>query len=175
MLSFGHSAIVAAYVVVALGLMLLCLFSRWSWQTKVGMVGLVTAAYLAVYFSVPALLGWPTDRAVPKRFGLLAVYIQEPDKQTGEAGDVFFWATDLDPDADQRPRAYRLPFTPELKAVMQEGQGKLRQNIPQIGEAEPDDEVHGVPSDRQQLGQKSVKIKLRDMPPAGPPSKEAGG
>jgi len=175
MLRFGHSAIVAAYVVVALVLVLLSLFSRWSWQIKAVMLGLVTAGYLAVYFSMPALLGWPTDRAVPKRFGLLAVYIQQPDKQSGEAGEVFFWATDLDPDADQRPRAYRLPYTPGLKAVMQEGQGKLRQNIPQIGEAEPDDEVHGVPSDRQQLGQKSVKIKLRDMPPAGPPSKDAGG
>lgn len=175
MLSFGHSAIVAAYVVVALLLLLLSLFSRWPWQVKAALIGGVTAACVAVYLTLPALLGWPTDRAVPKRFGLLAVYIQEPDRRTGEAGGVFFWATDLDPAADQRPRAYRLPFSLGLKSVMQEGQGKLKQNIPQIGEAEPDDEVHGVPSDRQQLGQKSVKIKLRDMPPAGPPSKDAGG
>ena len=115
------------------------------------------------------------DREVPRRFNLLAVYIQEPDKRTGEAGHVFFWASDLDPDADQRPRAYKLPFSPGYKSVFQEGQGKLRQNIPQIGEAEPEDVLHGVPSDRQQLGQKSVKIKFRDAPPAGPPSKEAGG
>lgn len=175
MLSFGHSAVVAAYVVVGLALLLLSLFSRWSWKLKVPLIGTTAAAWVAVYFALPALLGWPTDRDVPKRFALFAIYIQEPDRRSGEPGGVFFWAADLDPNADQRPRAYRLPYSPGLKAVMQEGQGKLKQNIPQVGEAEPDDEVHGVPSDRQQLGQKSVKIKLRDMPPAGPPSKDAGG
>jgi len=175
MLSFGHAAIVAAFVLVGLALLLLSLFSRWHWRVKAGLIVLTSAAYCACYFAIPALLGWPTDREVPRRFNLLAVYIQEPDKRTGEAGHVFFWASDLDPDADQRPRAYKLPFSPGSKSVFQEGQGKLRQNIPQIGEAEPEDVLHGVPSDRQQLGQKSVKIKFRDAPPAGPPSKEAGG
>lgn len=175
MLTFGHAAIVAAYVVVALALLLLSLFSRWPWQVKTGLVVVTSAAYCACYFALPALLGWPTDRDVPKRFNLIGVYIQEPDKRTGEPGNVFFWAADLDPDRDQRPRAYRLPFSLKTKAVFQEGQGKLRQNIPQVGEVEEDDEVHGVPQDRGQLGQKSVKIELKDAPPAGPPSKDAGG
>lgn len=174
MLSFGYAAIVAAYVVVATALLLLGLFSTWQWRLKAGLVLLVAAACCALYFSLPAMLGWPTDRAVPKRFNLLAVYIQEPDKRTGDAGSVFFWASDLDPDADQRPRAYELPFSLRLKTTFQEGQGKLRKNIPQVGETEPDDEVHGVPTDGKQLGQKSVKIKFRDAPPAGPPSKDAG-
>lgn len=175
MLTFGHAAIVAAYVVVALALLLLSLFSRWHWRVKAGLVAITTAAWCACYFALPALLGWPTDRAVPQRFNLIGVFIQEPDKRTGEPGNVFFWASDLDPDADQRPRAYRLPYSLSTKAVFQEGQGKLRQNIPQVGEVDEEDKKLGVPQDRGQLGQKSVKIKFRDAPPAGPPSKEAGG
>ena len=173
MLSFGHSSIVAGYVVVTLCLLLLGMFSRWHWVAKLGLVAAVTAAWCAVYFALPAMLGWPTDRDVPRRFNLVAVYIQEPDQTTGKPGGVFFWASDLDPDADQRPRAYRLPFSPGFKAVFEEGQGKLRQNIPQTGELEEDDEIHGVPADRLQQGQRSVKIKLRDAPPSGPPSKDA--
>lgn len=175
MLTFGHAAIVAAYVVVALALLLLSLFSRWPWQVKSVLIVATTAACCACYFALPALLGWPTERAVPKRFNLIGVFIQEPDRRTHEPGAVFFWAADLDPDHDQRPRAHRLPFSLKTHALFQEGQGKLRQNIPQIGEVEEDDEVLGVPQDRGQLGQKSVKIKFKDAPPAGPPSKEAGG
>ena len=175
MLSFGHGAIVAAYVLVALSLLLLSLFSRWTWRVKTLLVVTTTAAYCACYFALPALLGWPTDRNVPKRFNLIGIFIQEPDKRTGEPGNVFFWASDLDPDTDQRPRAYRLPYSLKTKAVFQEGQGKLRKNIPQVGEVEEDDEVHGVPQDRSELGQKSVKIKFKDAPPAGPPSKDAAG
>ena len=175
MIELGHTSIVASYVVVSLALLLLGLFARWSWPVKICLIALVSASFMVVYFALPALLGWPSGQTVPKRFNLLAVFFQEPEPVTGEAGAIFFWATDVDPLADQRPRAYRLPFSLRLKTVFEEGRGKLRQNIPQIGEAELEDEVHGVPNDRQQLGQKSVKIKLQDAPPAGPPSKDAGG
>lgn len=175
MFTFGHGAIVSSYVAIALSLLLLTLFSRWRWPGKVALIGLTTLAYCAIYFTLPALLGWPTDRNVPRRFNLIGVFIQEPDQRTGEPGSVFFWATDLDAPHEQRPRAYRLPFSLQTKAVFQEGQGKLRQNIPQIGEVEEDDEVHGVPLDRGQLGMKSVKVKIEDAPPAGPPTKDAGG
>jgi len=173
MLNFGHATITVGYVLVSLTLLLLSLFSRWRWQLKAGLIVAVTLAWCAVYFSLPAMLGWPTDRDVPRRFNLLAVYIQEPDASTGKPGGVFFWASDLNPDADQKPRAYRLPFSPGFKSVFEEGQGKLRKNIPQLGEAEDEDEVHGTPADRLQIGLKSVKIQFRDAPPQGPPSKDA--
>ena len=169
----SHSAIVAAYVFVALVLVLQGLFSRWRWEIKLGLVAATLVAWCAVYFAMPATLGWPTTDDVPRRFNLLGVYIQEPDPQTHKPGGVFFWATDLDAVTDTRPRAYRLPFSPSYKSVFEEAQGKLRQKIPQVGEVEPDDEVNGVPQDRLQIGLKSVKIKLRDAPPSGPPSKDA--
>ena len=105
MLTFGHAAIVAAYVVVALALLLLSLFSRWPWPVKAGLIALTTAAYCACYFALPALLGWPTDRDVPKRFNLIGVYFQEPDKRPCEPGSVLFLAGALDPGGvlDQRP------------------------------------------------------------------------
>jgi hypothetical protein len=147
------------------------LYSNWSVRAKTAAILVVTAAYMLVYFSLPRMLGWPTDRQVPRRFNLHAVYIQDPDKQTGEAGSVFFWASDLAPGANPRPRAFRMPFKASFKSVFQEAQGKLRQNIPQEGEIELADEPEGVPLDWTQLGQKSVKLKFKDAPVNLAPSK----
>lgn len=167
----GQGGIVSAYVIVSLVLLGLGLYSRWSLKIKLGAVILVSAAWLAVYFALPHLLGWPTDQNVPRRFNLFGVYIQEPNPNTGEGGTVFFWAGDLAPGADPRPRAYKMPFKATYKSVFQEAQGKLRQNIPQEGEIELDDQAEGKPLDWTRLGQKSVKIKFRDAPVNLPPSK----
>lgn len=172
-MQFGHGAIVSAFVVVTLILLGLGLYARWPLRTKVAGIVLVTAAYLLVYFALPRMLGWPTDRQVPRRFNLYGVYIQDPDRATGEPGAVFFWAGDLAPGADPRPRAFRMPFKASFKSVLQEAQGKLRQNIPQEGEIELDDEPEGVPLDWTRLGQKSVKLKFKDAAVNLPPSKEA--
>ena len=66
-MSLGVGGLVAAYVVAALVLTLLGLFSRWHWIIKVIGVALVSASYILMYYSVPPLLGWPTDRAIPKK------------------------------------------------------------------------------------------------------------
>lgn len=170
-MQLGLGGIVTAHVVVTLMLLGLGLYARWPVKVKVGAVGLVTAAWLGVYFALPHLLGWPTDQNVPRRFNLLGVYIQEPDPSSGEGGTVFFWAGDLAPGADPRPRAYRMPFKASFKSVFQEAHGKLRQNIPQEGEIELDDDAQGKPLDWTRLGQKSVKIKFRDAPANLPPTK----
>ncbi len=169
----GHGAIISAFVVVTLLLLGLGLYSNWSLRTKIAGILLVTAAYLLVYFSLPHLLGWPTDRQVPRRFNLYAIYIQDPDRASGEAGSVFFWAGDLAPGADPRPRAFRMPFKASFKSVLQEAEGKLQQNIPQEGEIELEDAPQGVPLDWTRLGQKSVKLKFKDALSNLPPSKEA--
>jgi hypothetical protein len=171
--NFGHGAIVSAYVVVATVLLGLGLYSKWSFRTKVCGIVLVLVAYLLIYFSLPRLLGWPTDSQVPRRFELHGVYIQDPDKVTGKPGSVFFWATDLSPAARAQPRAFRMPFTASFKSVLEEAQGKLRQNIPQEGELEVDDLPNGVPLDWTRLGQKSAKLKFKDAVVNLPPSKGA--
>ena len=173
-MSLGVGGLVAAYVIVALVLTLLGLFSRWHWSIKALGVAVVSVSYILMYYSVPPLLGWPTDRAIPRKFALLAIYLQDPDPVTGRRGDIFFWATDMAAGADKRPRAFRVPYTPKFKAVFQEAQGKLKNNMPQLGETEePDEGPFGVPKDRSRIGQKSVNIQIRDMPEDLPPSKGA--
>ena len=76
MVLLGTSGLVAAYVVVALLLLVLNLNTRWSWVVKASAIAVVSALYVVTYYSIPPLLGWPTDQALPKRFLLLAVDVQ---------------------------------------------------------------------------------------------------
>lgn len=173
-MALGVGGLVAAYVIAALVLTLLGLFSKWHWTIKAVAVVVVSAFYIVMYYSVPPLLGWPTDRAVPRRFALLAIYMQDPDPVTGRRGDIFFWATDMAPGADKRPRAFRVPYTPKLKAVFDAAKGKLKNHLPQMGESdEPDKGPFGMPKDWSRIGQKSINIQFLDMPVNAPPSKGA--
>ncbi|MCC7413030.1 MAG: hypothetical protein IT495_15550 [Gammaproteobacteria bacterium] len=165
MVTLGTAGLVAAYVLVALLLVSLLLFSRWPWQLKAAMVVVVSTFYIVTYVSIPMLLGWPTDDGLPRRFNLVAVYVQEPDKVTGARGDIYLWVTDMLAPPDQSvPRSYRLPFTPELHAKVVEAGTKLRKNLPQLGEIEEEEGKGSVPLDTTRMGQKSTRIEFYDLP-----------
>ena len=162
----GTSGLVAAYVLVALLLLILNLYTRWSWRTKAAMIGVVSAFYLITYYSLPPLLGWPTDAELPKRFNLVAIFVDEPDKTTGAPGEIFLWATDLaEGPRGVEPRAYRVPFSNELHARVVEAGNKMRKGLPQIGEVNEEPPGKSVrPTDQTEGGQKSVAIEFFDLP-----------
>ena len=166
MVLLGKSGLIAAYIIVALLLVSLNLYTRWSWRVKAALVVIVSAFYLVTYFSLPPLLGWPADETLPKRFNLVAVYVQEPDKSTGAEGEIFLWATDMAKGPrGAEPRAYRVPFSGELHQKVVEAGNKMRKGLPQLGElseeplSRPD-----RPTDAFRGGQDSVAIEFFDLP-----------
>jgi hypothetical protein len=167
MVVLGTSGLVAAYVIVALLLLCLNLYTSWSWRIKAAAIVVVSAFYLVSYFSLPPLLGWPTAAALPERFNLVAIYVQEPDKVSGSEGEIFLWATDLAEGArGGEPRAYRVPFSGELHAKVVEAGNKIRKGLPQLGELREEGQLgpHAKPTDETQGGQNSVAIDFFDLP-----------
>jgi hypothetical protein len=162
----SKAGLVAAYLLIALLLLILNLFTKWPWRVKALGIVLVSAFYLVTYYSLPPLLGWPTDAELPKRFNLVAIYVQEPDKATGDAGQIYLWLTDLERGPGrQEPRAYRVPFSGELHARVAEAGNKMRKGLPQLGELR-EEEVgpHVRPTDEARGGQASVAIEFFDLP-----------
>jgi hypothetical protein len=166
------------YTVLAALLLGLNLFSRWPWRTKMLAIVIVSISYIVMYVSFPPLLGWPSKDVMPKRFSIVGVYMREPDKMSGEEGNVFFWVVDRDPHAARQnvPRGYIVPFTPELHARAKQVGAKLKKNIPQTGELdEADLGTHGTPKEQKEGGQKSIKPKFdyifSDSAPEGLPPK----
>ena len=167
MVLLGQSGLIAAYVLLALLLLILNLYTRWPWKTKAALIVLVSAFYFVSYYSFPPLLGWPTAAELPKRFNLVAIYVQEPDKTSGDEGEIFLWATDLNKGPRvSEPRAYRVPFTGELHARVVEAGNKMRKGLPQLGEVKEEEDLGagGRPTDESQGGQKSIAIEFFDLP-----------
>lgn len=166
MIILSQAGLVAAYVLIALLLIGVNLYSSFSWRAKVLLVVLVSAFYVVTYYSFPPLMGWPTSAELPKRFNLVAIYVEEPDKTTGDPGEIYLWLTDLEKGpARNEPRAYRVPFDGELHAKVVEAGTKMRKGLPQLGEL-VDKKVgpHARPTDESRGGQKTVDIEFFDLP-----------
>ncbi len=163
-MTLGISGIIAAYILLALLLLSINLYSKWSWQVKAITIILTSAFYLVSYYSFPPLLGWPTSQNPPAQFRLIAAHVSQPNKELGEDGSIFLWLTEIENMTDSpKPRAYELEYSNELHEKIINVQAKMDKDIAQMGEfKEPDDTFNQV--DEQRRGVKSVKIEFYDLP-----------
>lgn len=167
-----HSLLlILCYVALALLLLILCLATRWPRWTKVGMVVLVTASYFAAEGAILNMFGWPAPDVPPEKFALLAVVIQEPEKERGTKGAIYLWANPIENNRPApQPRAYRLAYQKEFHATLNEAMKKARNGISQIGSTDP-------PAGGKFAGwlrnaaDPNLKIKISDAPTPQLPEK----
>lgn len=166
MFTLGMAGLIAAYVLIAILLLSINLYSNWSWQVKAGSIIITTAFYIVTYLSFPALLGWPTDDNPPGNFHLIAAHVQQPNKITGNDGSVFIWLTQIDDlTSDVAPRAYELPYSDALYEIIINANNKIKKGIPQLGEfKDPEQSLAGQIKDISGIGDKSVSIQFYDLP-----------
>tara|TARA_Y100000739_G_C20496363_1_gene412805 strand:+ start:208 stop:720 length:513 start_codon:yes stop_codon:yes gene_type:complete len=162
--TLGITGIIAAYILLAVLLLSINLYSKWPWQLKAGAIVITSAFYVITYFSFPALLGWPTTQDPPTQFRLLAAHVEQPDKEKNTTGIIYLWLSKINNMTDlSDPRAYEFDYSPELHEKIINVNAKLDNNIAQIGEfKEPDDAFAEVTE--QKRGVKSIKIEFYDLP-----------
>ena len=106
-----------------------------SWRAKAMGAGALFLLGAATLVSLPELSGWPAGDGPPSRFRLLAVHVQQPDKQTRDEGSVYLWAIDArDISRGIEPRAYRLPYSAPLHQTAAAAATKLGKGVAQLGE-----------------------------------------
>jgi hypothetical protein len=168
----AQTGLIACYVALAVLLLTLNLYSHWPWRVKVLAIFLVAGFYLVSYFSIPPLLGWPTDAVVPERFKLAAVFVNEPDKAKGTEGAIYLWVTDVREGPDgPKPRSHRLPYSTQLHEKVNEAGNKLRKGIPQVGEIADGGFDRIKPEDAFFGGDVSADVEFFDLPPPQLPDK----
>ena len=136
-MSIGSAALLAAYALLVLLLFKVYVCTPWAWWVKLGASALVAATCGLSWSSLPALGGWPTNpKALPARFNVIGLHVEEPDKRDATPGNIYFLVTDMirDGTAPPVPRAFAFPFSPELQAKTVDVDNKLHKNLPQIGE-----------------------------------------
>lgn len=163
-MSLGITGIIAAYILLAILLLSIDLYSKWAWPIKAGAVILTSAFYVITYYSMPALLGWPTKQDPPAQFRLLAAHVEQPNKEENTSGAIYLWLSKINNMTElSEPRAYEFEYSPELHEKIINVDAKLDNNIAQIGEfKEPDDVFNQVAE--QKRGVKSIKIEFYDLP-----------
>jgi hypothetical protein len=157
----GTDLVLWAYVALAALAALALVASRWPAWGKALLVAGVTALYFGADAVLDEAWGWPSRGALPERFVLLAVVIEEPTKK--EPGALYVWVNGLkDGKPGRQPRAYRLPYTKDLHALFEEGMKKVRQGVSQMGSAEPRRGPKGFAWLRP--GADEQEVKIRDLP-----------
>ena len=170
MLTLGTAGLITAYVLIAVLLLGVNLYSTWSWKIKAGLIIIVSAFYIISYFSFPPLLGWPTKAELPKQFKLIAAHVKEPDKVSGEEGEIYLWIKELT-SKKTKPRAYRVPFTAELHEKVEAATMKLGDNMQQLGEVITVEKKSSNQLDKKREGRPSADIEFYDLPPPVFPEK----
>ena len=140
-----------SYALVAALLLNIWIATRWSTAFKISLILLTACLYVGTYLGLREMQGWPTTDPMPDaaRFRLLWAKIEEPDKSSGSEGRIYLWIQKLDV-ADRlvgQPRAYSLPFRPDLAeeveaAINKVGEGALlngRMTRGLLKERSPDD------------------------------------
>jgi hypothetical protein len=134
----------ALFLVLALLLLSLNLTSLWKWWIKAGAIVVTLGSVIVLYFAMTGLIGWASPGEMPKRFGLLATRIVEPDKLNNLPGAIYLWVEEVD---DRQivispPRAFQVPYKVEIATEVAsaqqqiEGGGKVLGQFAATGSAE---------------------------------------
>lgn len=165
MLTLGIAGLIAAYVVIALLLLSINLYSNWPWPVKAASIIVTSAFYLVTYFSMPGLLGWPTSEQLPAKFKVNAVHIIQPDKLSKSKGAIYLWVTEIrNLHPVGVPRAYKLPYSEPLFEKVNKAKIKMNKGLQQLGEyKEPDSDAEIIVNPGR-TGQVSTPVKFYDLP-----------
>ncbi len=166
MVTLSVSGLIAAYVLIAILLLSINLYSKLSWQVKAGAIVMTTIFYVITYISFAPLLGWPTGESPPNNFRLIATHVQQPNKITGDEGAIYLWLSHIDDmTKNSPPRAYKFPYSNNLYERIVVAKAKLNKGTPLLGEFNEIDEMNMVQvEDASKMGQESVNIQFYDLP-----------
>jgi hypothetical protein len=154
-------SVTLAYATLLVLAALALLHSHWpAWLKGLLVLG-VTVLYFHGAAVISAIWGLPSADGLPPRFVLLAAVIEEPAQ--GTPGALYVWVNALEDGKPARePRAYRLAYTKDLHALLNEGMKKTRQGVSQVGSAEPRAGRQGLAWLRP--GRDELDVKIRDLP-----------
>lgn len=115
--------LIAGFVFVVVLLLALNLRSSFHWGIKAGSILLALLFYMLTLQSLSGFYGWPSRDALPDKFQLLGMEIQEPVTEADE-GAIFIWLIPMDSES-QTPRSHQLPYSRELHSLLNDAHGRM--------------------------------------------------
>ncbi len=175
MYPLGIPGIIASYILVAILLLYLNLYTSWSWKFKAAGILITSFFYIILYFSFPPILGLPSNDNPPDDFRIIGTHVQQPNDTNGRDGMIYLWLARIGSTMDiiEPPRAYKLPYTISFHEKVIGIQEKLDKGMKLVGKF---DEENNMPlseqTDKKRSSSISSKIKFYDLPEMNTVSKE---
>lgn len=167
----GH-VVLLTIAYAALGALLLLVLARLpiARGVKLAAIGAMCAFNICVFFWLQSLLGWSSATAVPERFQLLWARVVEPDPSRKVAGAIHLWVEALDGNniPSGEPRAFVLPYSPELASKAVVAQSEIQNGNPQGGFGLTDNIAQ--PTEDSTLEGANVRTVTQGVTPGGDPS-----
>ncbi len=129
---------IALFLLLALLLLSLNLFSLWKWWIKAIAIVATLGAVVVLYFTMTGLIGWSSTDQMPKRFSLLATRIVEPDKLKNLPGHIYLWVEEVDDNqiVISPPRAFEVPYEIETASDVATAQQQIEGGGKVLGQFE---------------------------------------
>tara|TARA_B100000965_G_scaffold111215_1_gene91793 strand:+ start:1359 stop:1919 length:561 start_codon:yes stop_codon:yes gene_type:complete len=179
--------LIVAYVAIAALLLSFYFYSTLSKTIKIFTIFLVTLFYFFTWYSLEALLGWPSQQDMPEKFRILWIDVQEPQKKDGQEGEIYFWVKNLNASEQPfgKPRAYSIRWSEEnaqkaeeALSKMDDGQilnGNISRNILSGDRKKSEGSIYEEEgSSSSEEGEPSFEFKEIE-PPALPPKRPVNG
>jgi hypothetical protein len=111
----------AAYTTVVAFLAVVLLSTSISLPARAVATVLAVGLMYGTYVNIGDLRGWPSFARLPESFHLLSGFVVEPNPMIGDPGRIFLWVEALDENnfPSGIPRAYQLPYTPDVAERVQ--------------------------------------------------------
>lgn len=123
------------------------------------------------YYNIGELRGLPTDGPPPAHFKLHWARVVEPNALMKEKGHVFLWLEELDDKnyPSGTPRAYSLPYDPDLVKKVDAAMGKIMDGQVVSGT------INTKPTEEKKDTAENLAQKVKDSArPSGPGSDSVG-
>jgi hypothetical protein len=131
-----------AYAFVLTVLVIALTLRRIAPWFRIGAALLAVGLFGLTYSQIGELRGLPSDGAPPPFFQLHWARVVEPNIVGQEPGHIFLWLEALDADnyPSGEPRAYVVPYSPDLVRQVEEAMGQIRDGEEVAGEIPTGDE-----------------------------------
>ena len=128
----------AAYMALGTLLLIVLVHVSLARSVKAGLIVLMTALYVGVFFFSQGMLGWAAASAVPERFQVLWTRVIEPNPSQQSPGAIYLWVEALDAQnlPSGEPRAFIVPYSPALADKVSTAQAEIKKGNAQAGTRE---------------------------------------
>jgi hypothetical protein len=159
------ATLIAAYILpLLLVAFLLARSPLRQWQ-KALLLAALPVFYVLHYHAIAELRGWPTEQALPERFRLLGQQVTQPDKRSGDPGNIRLW---VQVDSGRPSRLYQLPYSRKLHQQLAAAEMRAAKGRQQVGRR------NGNNGPRSEASAPEQRIEFSDLPRTSPPAKPTG-